>query len=35
MTHEERINLQQKIQTMEKPETDDKCIPALPNKELF
>ena len=35
MTHEERINLQKEIQTMEEPKTDEKCIPALPNKEMF
>ena len=35
MTHEERINLQKEIQTMEQPKTDEKCIPALPNKEMF
>jgi len=35
MTHEERINLQKEIQKMEEPKTDEKCIPALPNKEMF
>ena len=35
MTHEERINLQKEIQTMEEPKTDEKCIPALPNKGMF